>query len=75
MENFGLCGSCAHSLIIEGELDTLVICARIPREFEVPFKVLKCNSYEHGDLPALQEMEAIAWYVRPRERRKNGFHK
>jgi hypothetical protein len=41
-----LCASCESGIVMQGELDTVTVCAAVRGGFEVPFQILSCTAYE-----------------------------
>jgi hypothetical protein len=58
-----LCETCLYSRLIKGfaESERISICDRLYEPFHVPFAVAECTDYVDKRLPAVEEMEKIAW--------------
>jgi hypothetical protein len=75
--NESRCDTCLYVRLIKGyaESERIVICDRYFEPIRITFKVYECSDYANRNLPDVDEMEKIAWELRPNERpgRKAGF--
>src|SRR5215470_73763 len=60
-----LCDSCVYARIIRGyaESERIAICDRLFEPMRIPFKVSECSDYSDKRLPAVEDMEKIAWMM------------
>jgi hypothetical protein len=71
------CDTCSYVRLIQGyaESEKIVICDRFYEPMRIHFKVYQCSDYVNRNLPDVDDLEKIAWMLRPSERvgRKAGF--
>jgi hypothetical protein len=60
-----LCDSCVYVRMIKGyaESERITICDRLFEPMRIPFKVSECSDYSDKRLPAVEDMEQIAWML------------
>lgn len=75
--NESRCDTCLYVRLIRGYADSqrIVICDRYLEPIRISFKVYECSDYVNRNLPDVEELEKIAWELRPSARpgRKAGF--
>jgi hypothetical protein len=75
--NESRCDTCLYVRLIKGYADSerIVICDRYLEPIRIMFKVYECSDYVNRALPDVDELEKIAWELRPNVRpgRKAGF--
>lgn len=70
--NEHICRTCRYGQIIEGNnFEQMTMCGYYSKQ--VSFQVAKCSKWDDSRLPALWEMEKIAWKVESRIRGSVGF--
>ena len=60
-----LCDTCVYVRMIRGyaESERITICDRLFEPMRIPFKVSECSDYSDKRLPAVEDMEEIAWML------------
>jgi hypothetical protein len=75
--NESRCDTCVYVRLIRGYADSerIVICDRYLEPIRITFKVYECSDYLNRTLPDVDELEKIAWELRPNARpgRQAGF--
>lgn len=69
-----LCSTCRRAQVIRGlNMQQRTFCSAGSTSMAVTFPVESCSAYDDKRIPALYQMEEIAWQVRSRNRGPVGF--